>query len=136
MVNDFDVVVMIVVLVVLIILGVLFMGLIVGVCVGFVDGEYVLNLEVDDMQNLCVDFEQCLDLVVVGIKDVVMMVELEVYELIEEEMFGVVIFVYEQIQLVIDLIIDLVEELVKELFDFQVFDYLDLFEVVKVVGEE
>lgn len=57
LVNDLDIVVMIVVFVVLIIFGVFFMGLIVVVCVGFVDGEYILNLEIDDMDELCIKLD-------------------------------------------------------------------------------
>jgi polyribonucleotide nucleotidyltransferase len=136
MVNDPDVVAMIAASAALTISGVPFMGPIAGARVGFVDGEYVLNPEVDDMQNLRADPEQRLDLVVAGTKDAVMMVESEAYELTEEEMLGAVTFAHEQIQPVIDLIIDLAEESAKEPFDFQAPDYSDLFEVVKAAGEE
>ena len=136
MVNDPDVVAMIAASAALTISGVPFMGPIAGARVGFVDGEYILNPEVDDMQNLRADPEQRLDLVVAGTKDAVMMVESEAYELTEEEMLGAVTFAHEQIQPVIDLIIDLAEESAKEPFDFQAPDYSDLFEVVKAAGEE
>ncbi len=136
MVNDPDVVAMIAASAALTISGVPFMGPIAGARVGFVDGEYVLNPEVDDMQNLRADPEQRLDLVVAGTKDAVMMVESEAYELTEEEMLGAVTFAHEQIQPVIDLIIDLAEESAKEPFDFQAPDYSDLFEVVKAAGQE
>lgn len=39
-----DIVVMLGVLVVMFIVGVLFVGLIVGVCVGLINGEYIFNL--------------------------------------------------------------------------------------------
>jgi polyribonucleotide nucleotidyltransferase len=102
----------------------------------FVDGEYVLNPEVDDMQNLRTNPEQRLDLVVAGTKDAVMMVESEAYELTEAEMLGAVNFAHQQIQPVIDLIIDLAEESAKEPFEFTPPNYSDLYEVVKAAGEE
>ena len=74
--------------------------------VGYVDGEYVLNPEVEDMDQLRTNPEQRLDLVVAGTKDAVMMVESEAYELTEDEMLGAVNFAHEQIQPVIDLKLD------------------------------
>ena len=136
MVNDPDVVAMIAASAALTISGVPFMGPIAGARVGFVDGEYILNPEVDDMQNLRADPAQRLDLVVAGTKDAVMMVESEAYELTEEEMLGAVNFAHQQIQPVIDLIIDLAEASAKEPFNFQAPDYSDLYEVVKAAGEE
>ena len=90
--------------------GVPFMGPIGAARVGFVDGEYVLNPMVDDMDELRTKPEQRLDLVVAGTKDAVMMVESEAYELSEDEMLGAVKFGHEQMQPVIDLIIDLAED--------------------------
>ena len=116
--------------------GAPFMGPIAGCRVGFVDGEYILNPEVDDMQNLRTNPEQRLDLVVAGTKDAVMMVESEAYELTETEMLGAVNFAHQQIQPVIDLIIDLAEETAKEPFEFIPPNYSDLYEVVKAAGEE
>ena len=84
LVNDPDVVAMIAASAALTISGVPFMGPIAGCRVGFVDGEYVLNPTVDDMQNLRNNPEQRLDLVVAGTKDAVMMVESEAYELTED----------------------------------------------------
>ncbi|MGE9174855.1 polyribonucleotide nucleotidyltransferase, partial [Escherichia coli] len=86
--------------------GVPFMGPIGAARVGFANGEYVLNPDVADMDNLRNNPEQRLDLVVAGTKDAVMMVESEAYELTEEEMLGAVKFGHEQMQPVIDLIID------------------------------
>jgi len=109
----------------------------IGACrVGFVDGEYVLNPDLDDMHNLKLKPEQRLDLVVAGTKDAVMMVESEAYELSEAEMLGAVKFAHEQIQPVIDLIIDFAEASAKEPFDFQPEDYSALFAAVKKVGEK
>jgi len=118
-VNDPDMIAMIAASAALTISGAPFMGPI-GACrVGFVDGQYILNPEIDDMHNLRTKPEQRLDLVVAGTKDAVMMVESEAYELTEEEMLGAVTFAHAQIQPVIDLIIDLAEDCAKEPFDFQ-----------------
>ena len=136
LVNDPDIVAMIAASAALTISGAPFMGPIAGARVGFVDGEYVLNPTVDDMQDLRNNPEQRLDLVVAGTKDAVMMVESEAYELSEDEMLGAVTFAHEQIQPVIDLIIDLAEDAAKEPFDFQAPDYADLYEAVKGAGEE
>ena len=135
LVNDPDVVAMIAASAALTISGVPFMGPIAGCRVGFVDGEYVLNPTVDDMQNLRNNPEQRLDLVVAGTKDAVMMVESEAYELTEDEMLGAVTFAHEQIQPVIDLIVAFAEDAAKEPFDFAPPDYAALYEVVKKAGE-
>jgi polyribonucleotide nucleotidyltransferase len=106
LVNDPDIVAMIAASAALTISGVPFMGPIGAARVGFVDGEYVLNPEVQDMDQLRNNPEQRLDLVVAGTKDAVMMVESEAYELTEEEMLGAVKFGHDAMQPVIDLIID------------------------------
>ena len=134
--NDPDVVAMIAASAALTISGAPFMGPIAGARVGFVDGEYVLNPAVDDMQDLRNNHEQRLDLVVAGTKDAVMMVESEAYELSEAEMLGAVKFGHEQMQPVIDLIVDLAEDAAKEPFNFQAPDYADLLAAVKAAGEE
>ena len=136
LVNDPDIVAMIAASAALTISGAPFMGPIAGARVGYVDGEYILNPEVEDMHDLRLNPEQRLDLVVAGTKDAVMMVESEAYELTEEEMLGAVTFAHEQIQPVIDLIISLAEEAAKEPFDFQPPDYSELYEAVKAAGEE
>ena len=135
LVNDPDVVAMIAASAALTLSGAPFMGPIAGCRVGFVDGEYVLNPSVDDMQNLRLTPEQRLDLVVAGTKDAVMMVESEAYELTEAEMLGAVVFAHQQIQPVIDLIIDLAEAAAKEPFNFQPADYSALYAAVKTAGE-
>ncbi|MEM7596504.1 MAG: polyribonucleotide nucleotidyltransferase, partial [Pseudomonadota bacterium] len=135
LVNDPDIVAMIAASAALTISGAPFMGPIAGARVGFEDGEYILNPEVDDMQDLRNNPDQRLDLVVAGTKDAVMMVESEAYELTEEEMLGAVTFAHEQLQPVIDLIIDLAEQSAKEPFDFQPPDYSDLYEALKAAGE-
>ena len=135
LVNDPDIVAMIAASAALTISGVPFMGPIGAARVGFANGEYVLNPEVQDMDQLRNNPEQRLDLVVAGTKDAVMMVESEAYELTEEEMLGAVKFGHEQMQPVIDLIIDLAEAAAKEPFNFQSPDYSALYARVKSLGE-
>ncbi|SIT03419.1 polyribonucleotide nucleotidyltransferase [Paracoccus saliphilus] len=135
LVNDPDIVAMIAASAALTISGVPFMGPIAAARVGFVDGEYVLNPEVSDMDNLRQNPEQRLDLVVAGTKDAVMMVESEAYELSEAEMLGAVKFGHEQMQPVLDLIIQLAETAAKEPFDFQSPEYSALYARVKELGE-
>ena len=134
LVNESDVVAMIAASAALTLSGVPFRGPIGAARVGFVDGKYVLNPAVDDMQDLRSKPEQRLDLVVAGTKDAVMMVESEAYELSEQEMLGAVTFAHEQMQPVIDLIIDLAEEAAKEPFDFQPVDYSALKARVRELG--
>ena len=135
LVNDPDIVAMIATSAALTISGAPFRGPIGGCRVGFVDGEYILNPEIDDMHELRNNPEQRLDLVVAGTKDAVMMVESEAYELSEEEMLGAVTFAHEQIKPVCDLIIEFAEECAKEPFDFTPPDYSALYEAVKAAGE-
>ena len=116
--NDPDIVGMIAASAALTLSGVPFMGPIGAARVGFVDGAYVLNPAVDDMEKLRDNPEQRLDLIVAGTKDAVMMVESEAYELSEAEMLGAVKFGHEQMQPVIDLIIDMAEDAAKEPFGF------------------
>ncbi|MEM6905537.1 MAG: polyribonucleotide nucleotidyltransferase, partial [Pseudomonadota bacterium] len=133
--NDPDMLGMVAASAALTISGAPFMGPI-GACrVGYVDGKYVLNPAVDDMQKLMDNPDQRLNLVVAGTKDAVMMGESEAYELSEEEMLGAVTFGHEHMQPVIDLIIDLAEEAAKEPFDFQPPDYSELYGKVKGLGE-
>ncbi|MFZ5963461.1 polyribonucleotide nucleotidyltransferase [Thalassococcus sp. BH17M4-6] len=136
LVNDPDMVAMIAASAALTISGAPFMGPIAGCRVGFEDGEYILNPEIDDMHKLKENPDQRLDLVVAGTKDAVMMVESEAYELTEEEMLGAVKFAHEQIQPVVDLIVSLAEEAAKEPFDFQPADYSALYDAVKAAGED
>ncbi|MBK5934679.1 polyribonucleotide nucleotidyltransferase [Rhodovulum imhoffii] len=136
LVNDPDIVAMIAASAALTLSGAPFMGPIAGCRVGYVDGDYVLNPEVEDMQNLRARPEQRLDLVVAGTRDAVMMVESEAYELTETEMLGAVTFAHEQIKPVVDLIIGLAEDAAKDPFDFTPPDYADLYEAVKTAGEE
>ena len=134
--NDPDVIAMIAASAALTISGAPFLGPIAAARVGFVDGAYVLNPAVDDMEKLRENPEQRLDLVVAGTKDAVMMVESEAYELTEAEMLGAVKFGHEQMQPVIDMIIDMAEDAAKEPFAFDAPDYTGLYEKVKAAGED
>ncbi|MEP3348145.1 MAG: polyribonucleotide nucleotidyltransferase [Litoreibacter sp.] len=136
LVNDPDMVAMIAASAALTISGAPFMGPIAACRVGYEDGDYILNPELDDMHNLRYNPEQRLDLVVAGTKDAVMMVESEAYELTEEEMLGAVTFAHEQIQPAIDLIMDFAGECAKEPFDFTAPDYSDLYAAVAKSGEK
>ncbi|MDR7124561.1 polyribonucleotide nucleotidyltransferase [Pseudotabrizicola sp. 4114] len=135
LVNEPDILAMIAASAALTISGVPFMGPIGAARVGFSAGEYVLNPDVEDMQNLRNNPDQRLDLVIAGTKDAVMMVESEAYELTEAEMLGAVKFGHDAMQPVIDLIIDFAEDAAKEPFDFQPADYSELYTRVKTAGE-
>ena len=111
--------------------GVPFMGPIGGARVGYINGEYVLNPHVDEMQ------ESKLDLIVAGTADAVLMVESEAKELGEELMLGAVMFGHRGFQPVIDAIIKLAEVAAKEPRDFTAPDYSALeAEMLKIVGDE
>ncbi len=88
--------------------GVPFMGPIGGARVGYIDGEYVLNPHIDEME------ESDLDLIVAGTNDAVLMVESEADQLDEETMLGAVMFGHKEFQPVIDAIIKLAEVAAKE----------------------
>ncbi|TGQ56734.1 polyribonucleotide nucleotidyltransferase [Mesorhizobium sp. M1C.F.Ca.ET.193.01.1.1] len=111
--------------------GVPFMGPIGGARVGYINGEYVLNPHIDEMQ------ESKLDLVVAGTADAVLMVESEAKELSEELMLGAVMFGHKSFQPVIEAIIKLAEVAAKEPRDFTAPDYSELEgEMLKIVGDE
>ena len=97
--------------------GVPFMGPIGGARVGYINGEYVLNPHIDEMQ------ESKLDLVVAGTDAAVLMVESEAKELAEDVMLGAVMFGHKGFQPVIDAIIKLAEVAAKEPRDFTPPDY-------------
>ena len=100
--------------------GVPFMGPIGAARVGYIDGEYVLNPHVDEMD------ETSLDLVVAGTTEAVLMVESEARELDEATMLGAVMFGQKAFQPVIDAIISLAEVAAKEPRDFQPEDLSEL----------
>jgi len=91
--------------------GVPFLGPVAGCRVGYVDGAYLLNPQMDEMASTQ------LDLVVAGTRDGVLMVESEAKELTEEVMLGAVVFGHKSYQPVIDAIIELAEACAKEPLD-------------------
>ncbi|HXH25433.1 MAG TPA: polyribonucleotide nucleotidyltransferase, partial [Vicinamibacterales bacterium] len=106
--NDPDIVAMIGASAALTISGIPFLGPIGGARVGFIDGQFVLNPSLDQMDKTQ------LDLVVAGTKQGVLMVESEAQQLTEEQMLEAVMFGHRNYQPVIDLIIDLAETCAKE----------------------
>jgi polyribonucleotide nucleotidyltransferase len=106
--NDPDIVAMVAASAALTLSGAPFMGPIGGARVGFINNEYVLNPQIDEMT------ESQLDLVVAGTQDAVLMVESEAKELSEEIMLGAVMFGHRHFQPVIDAIIKLAEKAAKE----------------------
>jgi polyribonucleotide nucleotidyltransferase len=106
--NDPDILAMIAASAALTLSGAPFMGPIGAARVGFINNEYVLNPQLDEMS------ESQLDLVVAGTQDAVLMVESEAKELTEEAMLGAVMFGHRHFQPVIDAIIKLAEKAAKE----------------------
>lgn len=88
--------------------GLPFLGPIGGARVGYIDGEFVLNPILSQMENTQ------LDLVVAGTSEGVLMVESEASELTEETMLAAVDFGHKAFQPVIDMIIGLAEECAKD----------------------
>jgi len=106
--NDPDILAMVAASAALTLSGAPFMGPIGAARVGFVNNEYVLNPQLDEM------IESGLDLVVAGTADAVLMVESEAKELPEDVMLGAVMFGHRHFQPVIDAIIKLAEKAAKE----------------------
>jgi polyribonucleotide nucleotidyltransferase len=114
--NDPDIVSMVAASAALTLSGAPFMGPIGAARVGFINNEFVLNPQIDEMS------ESQLDLVVAGTADAVLMVESEAKELSEDIMLGAVMFGHRHIQPVIDAIIRLAEKAAKEPRDFALPD--------------
>src|SRR6201985_1023513 len=114
--NDPDVLAMVAASAALTLSGAPFMGPIGAARVGFINNEYVLNPQVDEMT------ESQLDLVVAGTQDAVLMVESEAKELTEDVMLGAVMFGHRHFQPVIDAIIKLAEKAAKEPRELKVND--------------
>src|SRR4029079_16216895 len=114
--NDPDIVAMVAASAALTLSGAPFMGPIGGARVAFINNEFVLNPQIDEMQ------ESQLDLVVAGTQDAVLMVESEAKELAEEIMLGAVMFGHRHFQPVVNAIIELAGKAAKEPRDVKVVD--------------
>ena len=106
--NDPDIPAMVAVSAALTLSGIPFLGPIGAARVGMIEGAYVLNPTLDQME------ETKLDLVVAGTGDAVLMVESEASELSEDDMLGAVTFGHKEFQPVIDAIIKLAEKSANE----------------------
>jgi len=101
--NDPDIVALVGVSAALTISGIPFLGPIGAARVAYIDGQYKLNPQRDELPN------STLDLVVAGTTDGVLMVESEAKELPEDVMLGAVMFGHQHFQPVIQKIMDLAE---------------------------
>ena len=90
--NDPDIVALVGASAALTLSGIPFLGPIGAARVGYIDGKYVLNPQVDEMIGTK------LDLVVAGTQEGVLMVESEAHELSEDEMLGAVMFGHREYQ--------------------------------------
>src|SRR5690606_18389687 len=127
--NNPDVLAMVAASAALTISGVPFMGPIGAARVGYVDGEYVLNLPVDRRSD------SKLDLVMAGTQDAVLLVESEAQELSEDVMLGAVMFGHKASAQVIEAIIQLAELAAKEPREFAAPDLSALETEVLAIAE-
>jgi len=126
--NDPDILAMVAASAALTLSGVPFMGPIGAARVGYIDGEYVLNPSVDQLNE-----DNRMDLVVAGTADAVMMVESEIKELSEEIVLGGVLFAQAGFKPVIDAIIELAEHAAKEPWNFEAEDIEPLKDKIKAL---
>jgi polyribonucleotide nucleotidyltransferase len=127
--NNPDVVSMVAASAALTLSGVPFMGPVGGARVGYINGQYVLNPHLDEMD------ESALDLIVAGTQDAVLMVESEAKELPEDVMLGAVMFGHQGFQPVIDAIIKLAEVAAKEPREFDPDDHSALENAMLEIAE-
>ncbi len=123
--NEPDVVAMVAASAALTLSGVPFLGPIGGARVAFIDGQFVVNPTLEQMEA------SGLDLMVAGTADAVMMVESEAKELSEEQMLGAVMAGHAGFQPVIDAIIRLAEDAGKEPWEFQPETFVEEKKAVK-----
>jgi polyribonucleotide nucleotidyltransferase len=128
--NDPDVVGMVAASAALTLSGAPFMGPIGAARVGFINNEYVLNPQIDEMS------ESQLDLVVAGTQDAVLMVESEAKELSEDIMLGAVMFGHRHFQPVVEAIIKLAEKAAKEPRELVVADNAALEKEMRALVEK
>jgi polyribonucleotide nucleotidyltransferase len=129
--NDPDIVALVGASAALTLSGIPFMGPIAAARVGRIDGEFVLNPQIDELTS------SDLDLIVAGTQEGVLMVESEAGELSEEIMLGAVRFGHQQFQPVIDLIIELAKVCAKAPWDVPdaPAEFEDVTRRVKELGE-
>ncbi len=127
--NDPDILSMVASSAALTLSGLPFLGPIGAARVGKLDGEFVLNPLIDEMDATD------LDLVVAGTEDAVMMVESEAKELPEMEMLDAVMFGHKHFQPIIDAIIKLAETAAKEPWDVELPDKSKYTEKTKELAE-
>ena len=128
--NEPDVLGMIAASAALTISGVPFQGPIAAARIGLIEGDYVLNPTLSELN----DSE--LDLVVAGTSDAVMMVESEAKELTEEQMLGAVMYAHESCQDVIKAIKKLAKSAGKPAWEFKATDLTDAKKSMKKVAEK
>jgi polyribonucleotide nucleotidyltransferase len=128
--NEPDVLGMIAASAALTISGVPFQGPIAAARIGLIEGDYVLNPTLSELN----DSE--LDLVVAGTSDAVMMVESEAKELTEEQMLGAVMYAHESCQDVIKAIKKLAKSAGKPAWEFKADDLTDAKKSMKKVAEK
>jgi polyribonucleotide nucleotidyltransferase len=98
--------------------------------VGYIDGRYVLNPTLEQMEK------STLDLVVAGTEKAVLMVESEAQELPEEMMLGAIMFGHQEMQVVIQAIRELAAEVGKTAWDWQpLSEEEDLKSAIRDIGE-
>ncbi|MBF0849040.1 polyribonucleotide nucleotidyltransferase, partial [Streptococcus danieliae] len=76
-----------------------------GVTVGYVDGQYILNPDVETLEKSLIDLK------VAGTKDAINMVEAGAKEVSEEVMLNAIIFGHEEIKRLIDFQKSIVDEI-------------------------
>jgi polyribonucleotide nucleotidyltransferase len=82
--------------------------------VGFIDGEYVLNPNFEQLEN------SYLDMVVAGTDEAVLMVESEAKELNEDLMLGAVLFGHQEMKAVINACNELKEKTGNQIWDLEI----------------
>ncbi len=84
--------------------GLPFQGPLSAAKVGFIDGNYVLNPSLEDLEN------SSLNMMVAGSQDAIFMVESEAKELSEDQMLGAILFAQAEMQPSLELIDELVSQ--------------------------
>ena len=128
--NEPDILAMVAASAALTISGIPFMGPIGAARVGYINGEFKVNPQIDEMPL------SALELVVAGTADAVLMVESEAKELPEEVMLGAVMAGHKSMQTVINGIIRLAEKAAKEPREILVDDSKASYDAIKAFAGE